>query len=204
MKATNKQPVKTGTGIGKQRSYNEIIEFLDSNWKTNTNDTNLACMQKLDQAFGALSKNLNTILVAGTNGKSLTINFTTQLLRQEGLTVGSFYTPHVLTYNERISLNNEIIANKAFTEIANEVINTAEHTGLDPNSFEILTMMALIYFNNNNVDVAVLETNHEGCGRATTICSPKVTAITRVTTDDEKKVNAELKKYLVWYRLVHM
>ncbi len=135
----------------KQRSYNEIIEFLDAHWQTNLNDKNLTVTKKLDQAFNAPSTKLNTVLVAGTNGKSITINFAAQLLREEGLKVGTFYSPHILTYNERFSINNEAIANKTFTELGNDVINMAESLGLEANSYEILTIMALLYFKNGEI-----------------------------------------------------
>ena len=164
----------------KQRSYNEVVEYLDSNWSTNRTDTTLSGLKQLDKAFGSLSQKVKTVVIAGTNGKSLTTHFTTRLLREEGLTVGSFYAPHILTYNERFSLNNETIANKIFTDIANEVINTTEGLGLSLNSFEILTMMALVYFNENNVDVAILETNENSPTDATNICASKILAITRI------------------------
>lgn len=183
---TNKQlGAKETTALGKQRSYNEVIEFLDTHWQSNTTDKNLTLMKKLDQAFGNPSGKINTVLVAGTNGKSLTINFAAQLLREEALTVGTFYAPHILTYNERFSINNETIANKTFAELGNDVINMAESLNVTPNSFEILTMMALLYFKNNNVDVALLEVSTGGTFNATNICTPKIAAITRVTTDDE-------------------
>ncbi len=184
---TNKQVVgaKEPVALGKQRSYNEVIEFLDSHWQTNLTDKNLAVMKKLDQAFSNPSQKVNTVLVAGTNGKSLTINFAAQLLREEGLKVGTFYAPHILTYNERISVNNETISNKTFTELGNDVINMAESLGLNPNSFEVLTMMALLFFKNNGTDVAILEVSKGGTFNATNICSPKIVAITRVTSDDE-------------------
>lgn len=186
---TNKQlGTKDTVALGKQRSYNEVIEFLDANWNSNLTDKNLSVMKKLDQAFGNPAQKLNTILVAGTNGKSLTINFAAQLLREEGLKVGTFYSPHILTYNERLSINNETVANKTFTELGNEVINTAESLGITPNSFEVLTMMALLFFKSNDVDVAVLEVSNGGTFNATNICTPKIAAITRVTHDDESAV----------------
>ena len=186
---TNKQlSTKETVALGKQRSYNEVVEFLDAHWQTNTADKNLAVMKKLDHAFSNASQKLNTVLVAGTNGKSLTINFAAQLLREEGLKVGTFYAPHILTYNERFSINNETIANKTFTELGNDVINTAESLGVTPHSFEILTMMALLFFKNNDVDVAVLEVSKGGSSNATNICTPKIAAITRVTCDDEALV----------------
>ncbi|GMU19656.1 MAG: hypothetical protein AMXMBFR12_08480 [Candidatus Babeliales bacterium] len=186
---TNKQlNTKDTVALGKQRSYNEIIEFLDAHWNSNLTDKNLSVMKKLDQAFGNPAQKLNTILVAGTNGKSLTINFSAQLLREEGLKVGTFYAPHILTYNERLSVNNETIANKTFTELGNEVINTAESLGITPNSYEVLTMMALLFFKHNEVDVAVLEVSNGGTFNATNICAPKIAAITRITHDDESAI----------------
>ena len=68
---TNKQlNTKETAALGKQRSYNEVVEFLDAHWQTNTADKNLAVMKKLDQALGNPSQKINTVLVAGTNGKS--------------------------------------------------------------------------------------------------------------------------------------
>lgn len=189
MKTNTKQIIPKDTvALTKQRSYNEIIEFLDANWKSNLADKNLSVMKKLDQAFGTPSQKLNTILVAGTNGKSLTINFAAQLLREEGLKVGTFYSPHILTYNERLAINNETIANKTFTELGNDVINMAESLGLTPNSYEVLTMMALLFFKQNETDVVVLEVSNGGTFNATNICNAKIAAITRVTHDDESAV----------------
>ncbi|MDP3889021.1 MAG: Mur ligase family protein [bacterium] len=178
---------------GRQFSYNEVVEYLDQNWTTNQGDTALSVMKKLDQAFGNVSQKLNTILITGTNGKSLTTNFTVKLLREENLVVGSFYSPHILTYNERFALNSDIIANKTFTDLANEVINTAQTLDLKANSFELLTMMALLYFKNNNVDVAVLEVSKSGVADATTICNPKLVAITRITEQNTQITEEENK-----------
>ncbi|MDR3549857.1 MAG: hypothetical protein P4L31_00450 [Candidatus Babeliales bacterium] len=168
--------------VGKQRSYNEVVEFLDKNWSTNTNDTSFSCIKKLDQAFGSISQKLNSILVSGTNGKSLTIHFASKLLKQEGLTVGAFSSPHILTYNELFSLNTELISNKTFTEVGNEVINTAQTIGVNANSLDILTMMALLYFKNSNVDVAVFEVT--AGTNPIHIVTPKIAAITRLTSDE--------------------
>lgn len=196
--ATNRQqPIKTSdVSINKQRNYNEIIEFLDGNWKTNAHDTSLSVIKKLDQSLGSPSKKINAVFVTGTNGKSLTINFAAQLLRQEGLSVGTFYAPHILTYNERLAINNEIISNKTFTDLANDVINAAEGLSLNLNSFEIITMMALLYFQENSVDVALLEVDPINELVAPTLCTPKVVAVTRINPDDTGKVNQTLQSML--------
>lgn len=199
MKTIIKQPLVKDAGLtgGKQRSYNEVVEFLDANWKTKA-EPNLHNMKKLDQAFNSPSQKIQAVAVAGSNGKSLTIHYATRLLRAEGLAVGAFYSPHILTYNERLSINNETISNKTFTELGNEVINTAENLNIQANSFELLTMMALLHFTHNNVDVALFEAVEGGAFDATSICSPKIAAITRVTPDNtsQETVNTHINQML--------
>lgn len=182
---TQKQTQTKNAVTGKQYSYNEIIEFLDTHWNRSLQDPSLATIKKLDKAFGNLSQKLNCILITGTNGKSLTAHFATHLLKQEGITIGTFVSPHTLMYNERILFNNETIPNKAFTDTANEVLNSATTLGLTLHSLDLLTMMAFIYFSKQNVDVALLEVTDFQKTDPTTICKPKITAITRITDFDQ-------------------
>lgn len=191
-----KAATKASLPSGKQRSYSEIIELLDANWSV-PQSANNSCITQLDMALGKPSEKIDTILVAGTNGKSLTMHFATKLLLEEGVSIGAFSAPHILTYNERFTLNGTKISNKAFTDIANEVLHAAATLGVQPNSFELLTVMALAYFAQNNVDVALLE----GCEKnikTLNWCKPCITAITRVTSaqqqDDEKKITQVLEK----------
>lgn len=179
----SKQTVAKGAAIlGKQRSYNEITDYLDKHWAVSP-DLSLERMKQLDASFNKPSQKLNTIFVAGTNGKSLTIHFATKLLREEGLNVGAYYAPHILTYNERFVLNNEAISNKLFTELGNEVINKAEALGIQAHSSELLSMMALLYFEQSKADVALLEVHEGGVANPVNICHAKIATITRVTGD---------------------
>jgi len=179
VKQTDKEIITTG----KQRSYNEIVELLDKNWSVNVENKNLESIKQLDKAFGNISKKLNVVTVSGTNGKSLTIHFAAKLLKEEGLKVGMFYSPHIMTYNERFTLDSESIPNKIFTEIANEVLNTADSLELKANTLDLLTMIALLYFKKSNVDVALLEINEGGLCHPANICNAKITAVTRITPD---------------------
>ena len=58
---------------------------------------------------GRISKKIDTILVSGTNGKSLTLHFAAKLLKEEGFKVGLSYSNHILTYNKRISTDAQLI-----------------------------------------------------------------------------------------------
>jgi folylpolyglutamate synthase/dihydrofolate synthase len=195
---THKQSIsKDSVVAGKQRSYNEVIEYLDAKWQVNNPDDDLAAIKQIDNALENVSQSVNTILVAGTNGKSLTAHFAVRLLKEEGLNVGVFYYPHMLAYNERIVLNNESISNKLFADIANEVLNTAETLGVYPSSYAILTEMALLYFARNGVDAAIMEVSKSGQKNIMSICSPKILAITRVADPDLVDINSNKAKAII-------
>lgn len=186
----NKQSATTNSvALGSPRNYNEVVEFLDSHWLEKHTDKNLTTIKKLDQALGYPTKNLPTIAVSGTNGKGLTIHFATKLFQEEGLKVGALYSPHLLTYNERVTINHESISIKAFTDLANDVITASETHGIKADSLEILTMISLLHFKNNNVDVVLLEMSEGGAADPVNVCSPKILAITRIT--DETMVPKE-------------
>lgn len=193
-------PHKGSVGLGKQRSYNEIIEFFEKNWAPTHDEKSLERMKKFSKLFGKPSNQLPTILIAGTNGKSLTAHFLTKLLLKEGLSVGSFLSPHILTYNERISSDAEAISNKLFTELANEVISTAETANLKVTTREYLTQMALNHFKAQKVDVVILEAEKATAVDATAIWAPKIIAVTRLAgheTDETGKASDQtLKKYI--------
>lgn len=176
-----KQSAQSTAANTKQRSYNEVVDYLDTHWTSECSEKNLAGMKMLDKALGNISQKVPTILVTGINGKSLTAHFVGKLLKEEGLSIGTFYSPHILTYNERFALKNETITNKVFTDIANEVINTVETASIAVTTREILAMMALVYFNNNAVDVAVLEVSDINVYHPLAICNPKIVAITRIS-----------------------
>jgi len=187
-----KTPVEKIIAPGKERSYNDIVELLDQNWHRSNDSSKIT---KIDQALESPSKKIKSVLVAGTNGKSLTMHFATKLLKEEGISVGAFYAPHILTYNERIAVNSETISNKSFTDIANEVLDTAALQDVQLNSFELLTLIALTYFARNNVDVALLE----GCEdhvNTLKLCTPDITAITRVTPDKQEKATEQVAEIL--------
>ncbi len=178
-----KQPSSTPTPPSKIRNYNEVVEYLDAHWSIEKDPT-LTRAKHLDAALGHPSKKVNAILIAGTNGKSITTHLTAKLLQTEGLKVGAFYAPHILTYNERFVLNAEAVANKAFTDIGNQVISTLESLDIEAHSSEILTLMALHYFSSKKVDVAIMEVHDRGAHDPVNICNALIATVTRIAASD--------------------
>ena len=178
----SRQPAsKTILETSKIKTYAEIVSYFDAHWSVKRETKTLDIAKKIDAALGYPSQKVEAILIAGSNGKSLTAHFTTTLLREEGLIVGSFYSPHILNYTERIALNDEPISQVAFCDTANEVISAVEELGLIAHTHELLTLTALSYFSKNKVDVALLEVYEGGLFDATNICHAKVATITRIT-----------------------
>lgn len=187
----------TTTPFSKQRSYNDIIEFLEKNWHTELDGKTLDRMKKLDTYFAKPSEKIKAITISGTNGKSLTAHFTTKLFQRENLSVGTFFSPHLVSYNERFSLNGETLSNKDFTDFANDVINACELEKINASTYEILTQMAVNYFAEKKTDVVIFENSYIGTNDATAICSPVISAITRfngVEADSSGKVSESLIK----------
>ncbi len=161
-------------------SYQEIISLLEQSWDKSLLQNSQQKMLALNKALGSPAQKIKAIFVGGTNGKSLTINFTTQLLRAEGLKVGSFYAPHVVSYNERIAYNNETISNQEFTDALNEVFASANTLDINLHAREALATAAIIYFAHKKVDAAVFEVTD--CDfDPVMICTPAISVITRVT-----------------------
>jgi dihydrofolate synthase/folylpolyglutamate synthase len=192
MKNISKQTQIKSATVTTQYSYNEIVEFLDAHWDPTYKDNSLTIFKQLDTFFGTLTQKINTIFITGSNGKSLTTYFTGRLLKEEGLNVGTICSPHVLTYNERITFNNEMISHKLFTDIGNEVLHAVKTLNLSPYSRDILTIMGLLFFKQQNVDVALIEATDVYGSDPALLCKPKIFAITRITDFDQTEKGAAL------------
>lgn len=186
--------LKYEPGIGKIRSYGEIVDFLDGRKNMEYSEASLKRMRELDKIFDNITSKIDIILVGGTNGKSSTINFASKLFKTEGFKVGAAYSSHVLTYNERIAINSLNIQNKQFSEVLNEVINAVELQKIEATTFEIMTIAALLFFKLEGVEVALLEVGMGGMYDATNICNPKIAAITRIANDHADVLSEDLDK----------
>jgi dihydrofolate synthase / folylpolyglutamate synthase len=128
-----------------------------------------------------------TIHVVGTNGKSSTTRMIAALLGREGLRTGCFTSPHLLSYRERIRLDDRDIAPERFAAVVARVMRAAElvdrtasPAGDAVTQFEMLTAAALCEFEFAGVDVAVLEAGLGGRFDATNVVDSRVAVLTNV------------------------
>lgn len=175
---------RTTVASNKVRSYNEIVEYLESLKAFDYSEAAIERMKKLDLLCNKVSTKMDIVVVGGTNGKSSTIHFAAKLLREEGFKVGSSFSSHLLTPNERIASDiQNTITNKQLTDIANDLINLTEEHNIKATCFELLTMAALVYFAQEKMDLALLEVGYGGKFDATMAFQAKIVAITRIAED---------------------
>lgn len=177
--------------LTRQMSYGDIVAYLDARWHTEP-IRSLERMEALCQALGKPADSIPAIIIAGTNGKSITAHFTARLLHEEGLKVGCLFAPHILCYNERLAINQTTISNKTFTDVANHVIAAAEDARIDAHAAELLTAMAFMFFKQEHVDVMILESHEGGSYNPVNVCHARVACITRVTPADAQRTEQDM------------
>ncbi len=123
------------------------------------------------------------IHITGTNGKGSTARIITRLLMAHGLRVGTYTSPHLERYTERIRLDDEEIDEDDFASLVAELAQLEPLLKVRPSHFECLTACALSYFAAEAVDVAVIEVGVMGRFDATNIVTADVAVITNIGRD---------------------
>jgi len=123
------------------------------------------------------------IRVAGTNGKGSTSSFLAVAFQSAGLNVGLYTSPHILFFNERISLNGKAIPQGELMSLMSKVMPLALQVGTS--YFETATVLALAYFSSNQVDVEILEAGVGAKLDATTAVLADVGLLTPVALDHQ-------------------
>ncbi len=118
--------------------------------------------------------------VAGTNGKGSVCTKIAKAFELDGCRVGLYTSPHIDSYTERIQINSSPIAEDDFLRHLQYLYKVC---GTDFSFFEAMTLVSFLYFRENNVDVAVIETGLGGRKDATTLCCPILSVITSISLD---------------------
>jgi dihydrofolate synthase/folylpolyglutamate synthase len=124
-----------------------------------------------------------SIHVTGTNGKGSTAQMITRLLVADGLTVGTYTSPHLERVNERISRNSEPISDHDLAEQIAAIADLEMLIGRRPSYFEIMTAAAFRWFADVAVDVMVVEVGLLGRWDATNVVDAHVAVVTNIGMD---------------------
>lgn len=124
------------------------------------------------------------IHIAGSNGKGSTVNYLREMLQQAGYKVGAFTSPHLERVNERITINGAEISDERFIALANHLFQIIEQIdGEYPSFFELMTLIAFMYFAEEQTDIALIEAGIGGRFDCTNVITPLCSIITTVSLD---------------------
>ncbi|WP_050615941.1 bifunctional folylpolyglutamate synthase/dihydrofolate synthase [Bacillus testis] len=146
-------------------------------------------LERMDDLLDGLQvdhQSLRFVHLAGTNGKGSTLHELKKILVHAGYQVGTFTSPHIESIQERIMINERYIEEADFLRLFNKVVSYVEgmeQHNIFPTQFEILTVIALMYFVEQKPDIVLMETGLGGRLDSTNVISPLMSIITNVSYD---------------------
>lgn len=162
-------------------NYQEIIDKIENSRRFG-NLPGVEVTKRMLATLGNPQDGLAFIHVAGTNGKGSTCAFLTNILAKAGLKCGCFTSPHLIHFEERITVDQQMIPKEVVTRLGNELLSI--DFGVTPTMFDYCLVMAVLYFKECGCDVAVMETGLGGRLDSTNaLGNPMVAVITRIGYD---------------------
>ena len=175
--------------------YEQAIEFLYSLQLFGTK-FGLENTRKLAALAGNPERHLRFIHVAGTNGKGSTCAMLESIYRRAGLRVGLYTSPHLVRFGERIQVNRRPISDEDIVRLVNEAKTWLKERSdkNHPTFFEVVTVMALRHFAEQQCELVIWETGMGGRLDATNIVTPLASVITNVQMDHQQWLGDSIEK----------
>ncbi|MCI4444918.1 MAG: bifunctional folylpolyglutamate synthase/dihydrofolate synthase [Candidatus Aminicenantes bacterium] len=152
------------------------------------------------ESFDQPQESFPSIHVAGTNGKGSVCAMLSEIFKLHGYRTGLYTSPHLVEVRERIQINGEMIPEKDFCRLLQEVEKKErklKKLGLITGAltfFEILTIVAFLYFRQKKIEMAILEVGMGGRYDATNVVNPLVSVITTISYDHQQYLGRTIKK----------
>lgn len=193
---------KTGKRLGNPAffynpmNYTETLNFIHS-FKGNGRRPQLERMRWLLKQAGDPQSHYPTVHIVGTNGKGSTTSYLQNILTKSGYQVGTFTSPYITRFNERISINGTEIPDKDLISLvakAQVILNDLEeHTNFGrPTEFELVTLLMFLYFDLKQVDMAIIEAGIGGRLDSTNVLSPELAICTSIGFDHTETLGNSL------------
>lgn len=171
-------------------TYEDALKFIHGRTKFKKKPT-LQRMRRLLAELGNPQEGLHYIHVTGTNGKGSTVAMMRSMLLASGLDVGSFTSPFITRFNERIEYNAKQISDQDLVRLTDRVARVVAKLDQElptggPTEFEIDTAIMFCYMAAKQPDVVLLEVGIGGRYDSTNVIIPDVSVITTVGWDHMK------------------
>ena len=156
-------------------------------YKKDITNTVLLC-----DASGNPQNKIRTIHVAGTNGKGSTSHMLAAIFQQCGYKTGLYTSPHLKDFRERIKVDGNWIEENFIISFVEKMKDISEK--ISPSFFELTVVMALQYFAEQKVDIAIIETGLGGRLDSTNVITPELSIITNIGYDHMNILGDTLEK----------
>lgn len=174
--------------------YTELSDWLK--WQESLHSTEIELgldrVREVASRMGLLTPKAKVVSVAGTNGKGSCVATLEALCVQQGLSVGSFTSPHLLRYNERIKINGQEVSDAEICASFERIDQARGEISLT--YFEFGTLAAIDVFTRQGVAVMVLEVGLGGRLDAVNIMDADVAVVTSIALDHQDWLGTDLHK----------
>jgi len=179
-------------------NYQQTIEYLFSRlpmysrigaaaFKKDLTNTIILC-----EHLGNPHHKFKSIHIAGTNGKGSVSHMLAAILQTAGYRTGLYTSPHLKDFRERIKMNGDEINEKFIIDFTEKIKPLIEE--IEPSFFEITVAMAFDYFDQQKVDIAIIEVGLGGRFDSTNIITPELSVITNIGWDHMNILGDSLEK----------
>jgi dihydrofolate synthase/folylpolyglutamate synthase len=179
-------------------SYEESLEYLFPLVRAGTK-LGLENITELLSHIGNPHGSLMSVHVAGSKGKGSVCSFISSILKEAGYRVGTFTSPHLVDFTERIRINWEPIPEEDVVRLVSELKPIADRMSIEsitksPSFFEIATAMAFKYFEEKEVDFAVIEAGMGGRYDSTNVITPVLSVFTHLSMEHSEHLGRSLAR----------
>jgi len=177
---------KRGHSLTGGKAFRESLDYLYGLEKFGM-IFGLAKVEGILEAIGNPHEAVRAIHIGGTNGKGSTAAMMASILEKEGYRVGLYTSPHLVRFTERIKVNGKEIEEKEVASLTGWMRERIEAARIPPpfTFFDFTTAMALHYFSQKVVDLAILEVGLGGRLDSTNVITPLLSVVTNVARDHE-------------------
>jgi dihydrofolate synthase/folylpolyglutamate synthase len=172
-------------------SYQQTLDYI-FNLRGGEIDLRLHRVERALALFDHPERRYSSFHIAGTNGKGSTAAMLHRILTTAGYRTALYISPHLVSFTERIRVGDREISEDEVVELAARVKTRTGAAGVYLTFFEFVTVMALVYFAEHKVDVAVVEVGLGGRLDATNLVLPCVSIITTISKDHEAYLGSDL------------
>lgn len=158
-------------------TYQEALDWVHGQLKFGIRP-GLDRMAWMLKELGNPQDNLKAVHIVGTNGKGSIVNALQTIFTQAGYEVGTFTSPYIIDFKERISLNGQMISEEDLLDLVNRVKPVVERLPKETEhenatEFEIITVLMFLYFGQvHPVDIAFIEAGMGGLHDSTNLFKP--------------------------------